>query len=143
MTMRTSYRYARTLHFLLITALSTTVANGQELAHLAPATVHVAEPTHRPAHTDGRVPADISDDGNNNERVPTTSQLVVTYTGEQDMTFTLDILDEKGHMVRHHVLDPARSQRYWTIDVEHLRTGRYVARVLCAQGAVVNRFRRD
>ncbi len=139
--MRSASRSA--LYTVLLTVLPATFLHAQELAFLTPPTDHTAETSTRPTTGTARVPNSISDDGNNQERVPTTTQLVVAYTGEADITFTLDILNEHGHVVRHQVLDPSRNQRFWTVDVERLRTGRYVARLLCAKGAVINRFRRD
>jgi hypothetical protein len=86
--------------------------------------------------------APISDDGND-DRSPVTGQLIIANNGTLDAVLTLDILNEQGHVVRHHVLDPSRGQRLWSVDVRSLGSGRYAARVLSAKGAVVNRFRRD
>ncbi len=142
--MRSSYRNVRpALLALLITTNAATMANAQDLALIAPAAHPLVGMSRPNLRSEGRSPTPITDDGNTEERVPATSQLVLTYSGEKELTFTLDILDERGDVVQHHVLEPARSQHYWAIDVRHLRNGRYVARVLCAQGAVVNRFRRD
>lgn len=85
----------------------------------------------------------ITDDRNGNERTPITQEIIVVHHAATDATLTLDILNEEGHVVRHHVLEPSRGQRFWSIDVRSLDTGHYVARVLCAKGAVVNHFRRD
>ncbi len=141
LTMRTPYRSARPA-LLLTLALCTTSSHAQDLAELAGPRTRPTAPITMNAGEE-RTARSISDDGNGNERVPVTRQLVVTHSGPEDVAFTLDILDEWGRVVSHNVLDPARGQRFWTVDVNVLASGRYAARLLCAEGAVVNRFRRD
>ncbi len=136
--MRNAYLTA----FQLALAMTTPTIHAQDLAVLD----HPSFPSASTPHVECAAhsgPTDIHDDGESAESVPSARQLMVVTGGRWDLAFTLDILDEQGRVVKHHLLDPTLGQRYWTIDVAKLRAGRYAARVLCAEGAVVNRFRRD
>lgn len=94
----------------------------------------------RPA---GRVLAPISDDGNGNERLPSTSQLIISTLQPVNQPLELEILDDHGHSVQHRVLSGSIGQTVWPIDLRGLQRGRYVARVRHADGSTVSRFRRE
>ena len=141
--MRTIRRRAQPTLLLSLATFLTSVLQGQDLAVLDIPPGLNRTSAGLPVPSDSGSTGPIHDDGETEERVPTANQLMVVCGTGPTLAMTLDILNERGDVVRQHILDPAKGQRHWAIDVDDLHSGRYAARVSCARGAVVNRFRRE
>ena len=147
----------RAYHYLLLLSMPLCAGLGEaraqtiaELAQRTDRTTTEEKTRHSPV---GAVDADtgemrkavtaISDDCNGNERLPSTSQLVISSNSPVDGPMTLEILDDRGHSVQRRILSGTIGQTVWPIDLGCLRRGRYVARVSHADGSMVSRFRRE
>lgn len=147
----------RAYHYLLLLGMPLYAglgeARAQTIAELAQRTARPAsvETTRMGATTRagtdarpvGKVLAPISDDGNGNERLPSTSQLIIYTELPANQPLELEILDDRGHSVQHWVLSGTIGQTVWPIDLRGLQRGRYFARVSHADGSTVSRFRRE
>lgn len=147
----------RAYHYLLLLSMPLCPglgeARAQTIAELAQRTDRTGSEENTRRHPAGAIDADtretrkavasISDDGNGNERLPSTSQLVISSNSPVDGPMTLEILNDRGHSVQRRILSGTIGQAVWPIDLCGLQRGRYVERVSHADGSLVSRFRRE
>lgn len=118
---------------------------GEPLSELtlspAHATVHGARPGAK-----GRevvpVAMAITDDGNREDRAMATTQLILAFESGRARAFGLEVLDERGRVVRRWNLSGRPGKNALAVDVSGLPEGRYVALFTEGQAGRLVRFRR-
>lgn len=98
-------------------------ASGPQFAEAA----DLARPVDAPA--EHAVPASITDDRDRGDERLEARQLIIALTAECDRTIPVDVLDERGRIVRRCVLQAQAGRRALALDVSVLAHGRYVARI--------------
>lgn len=84
----------------------------------------------------------ISDDGRNEDYAPT-GQFVISVERSDAGTLSVDVLDERGDVLRMQSFSTKAGRCLLTVDVSQFPQGRYALRVLSGTSASVTRFRRD
>lgn len=97
----------------------------------------------RPSPTKDPVPValPISDDGRDTDLLPTINELVIARVADTASPIGVDILDERGRVVRTFQWD-AGAQRTLPVDLHSLSAGRYVAHIRGAAQVSALRFRK-
>lgn len=84
----------------------------------------------------------ISDDGRNEDYAPT-GQFIISVERTDAGTLSVDVLDERGDVLRMQSFSTKAGRCLLTVDVSQFPQGRYALRVLSGTSASVTRFRRD
>lgn len=114
----------------------------EALSELAPARARaVRAPQPAPAMP-SHVPVKVTDDGRQGDGRLATAQLIFALESEHPRSITVDVLDERGRVVRRRTLTAKPGRRALAMDVADLRGGRYVARIMEGEVGRVVRFHR-
>ena len=88
------------------------------------------------------VPVVITDDGRRGDELLEARQLIIALTAERTRSIGVDLLDERGRVVRSCALEVRAGRRALVVDVSALAKGRYAARITGGDATTVVRFTR-
>ena len=118
---------------------------GEPLSELAPLAMNTVLPQAGqsvPSESPSQLPVRITDDGRGGDGAMATAQLILAFESKDTRSIAVDVLDERGHLVRKRILAGKPGKNALTVDLADLREGRYVARITEGAGIRMVRFHR-